>query len=77
MLTFIQEQKSDCDCVELCLGNKDRHGFKKLVVLFHSTQIFFGSLTYHVPQLNLLHAQGTASCAKRPLLFGQAVFTKL
>jgi hypothetical protein len=40
MLKMIQIQNSDCGHVELCLGNKDRPDFKKVVVIFHSVQTF-------------------------------------
>jgi hypothetical protein len=31
--------KRQSNCVELCLGNKDRHGFKMVMVIFHSVDI--------------------------------------
>jgi hypothetical protein len=46
MLKIIRRQKSDCDCIELCLENKDRPGCKELVVIFHSLHKCVGGLTY-------------------------------
>ena len=35
------------------MGNKDRHGFKKVAVIFNSVQKFVGGLIYPVPALTL------------------------
>lgn len=65
------------DCVESCLGNKDRHGLKKVVVTLSSVEKCVGGLTYPVPRLNLTHTKGKLCKETTFFVVGQAMFSKL